>query len=711
MAHANKLALWLHKTSLFRHLAFWLSIGALLSVIATVYVLTRGNDILLNVQHIALPLIVLNLIFILALSALVLWRLAVLWISRKQDAIGSRLQTRMILMFCLVSIIPTIIVAVFSVLFLNQGIESWFDKRVSTALDESVAVSEGYLREHKLNIKADALAMANDLNRQAFTLLEDKKKFKQILHTQALLRNLAEAIIFQHNEVIARTELAYHLIIEMEHLLPDAMAKAERGEVVVLTHDGEDKVRALIRLHAFNDTYLLLGRFVDTAILAHLSKTRGSVAEYQRLKEGISRLQIQFSMAFIIVALLLLLASIWGGLLLSGDIVKPITKLVKATQRVRSGHLSTRVAEGHEHDEIGTLNRAFNRMTSELEAQQNALIAANENNNERREFMEAILSNISSAVLVLDKDDKITLTNQRALELLPTDKGINIADTFPEIIPLIEQAKKQKENMVQQHIASKIEDKEKNFLVRIAGNTVGEELDGTLITFDDITDLMVAQRTAAWSDVARRIAHEIKNPLTPIHLATERLKSKFSGQVQDTENYQRYLETISRHVETVRNIVEEFVAFARMPEPKKTPMNLSALVKDILFDEKVVHETISYRDRIDADIQMNGDPQLLQQAIVNLLKNAAEAVEDKANKERSIEIILSAAEGIKLTIHDSGGGFSQNVLDRAAEPYITTKEKGTGLGLAITRKIITDHGGTMDITNTLLGAQIEVRFS
>jgi len=715
------------QSRLVRNITLILSIGVLCSVLATYYVIAYSDNPLGPDPQKVLPLVLLDLALLLGLATIITWRLADLWLARRRGAVGSRMQMRMIQIFGLISVVPGVIVAVFSSLFFNFGIQSWFDERVGVALRESVAVAEGYLREHRENLRADVLVMANDLNRQAPVLSRNPARFKQVLMTQAALRSLAEAVAFQYNESLGLTGGGNSLLFELNAIPTDVMAQAATGEVVILTSNEEDRVRALVRLNNYLDTYLLIGRFVDSNVLEHMHLSKGSVHEYGALKANISRLQIQFSFVFIGVSLLLLLVALWIAMIFAGDIVEPIKRLVAATERVKAGNLDTRLNEGPRNDEMGTLDRAFNRMTDRLQKQHDELMDANKKMDERRRFIEAVLSGVTAGVIAIDSEKYITLFNRSAPELIGKQgremEQQLLVDVIPELSELLEQAEGGDSVLYQGEITIVRNGKNATFNVRIVTEELGDEIEGYVVTLDDITTLQAAQRTAAWGDVARRIAHEIKNPLTPIHLATERLQRKFSDEIQsDKDAFERYLATITRHVGTIGQIVEEFANFARMPAPKLRREDVCAVIREAIFSEEVVNPEITYSlVAPDCPVYINADAGQLNQVLSNTMKNAKEALLNRVGgkeKEAGKICITVNQDGHKchVILEDNGCGFPQDLIDRITEPYVTTRERGTGLGLAIVKKVVLDHDGSLELSNRfdeeniVIGARIEMTF-
>lgn len=663
-----------------------------------------GND-----PDTVLWLLNVDLVLLLSLVALVAYRIVALWSGRKRGLAGSHLHVRLVYTFSLLAAAPAILMTVFSAFFFHFGVQSWFSERIQTAVNESQAVAQAYLEEHKQVIRADILAMANDLDRQAMMLSINPQAFERIMRTQSILRNLSEAIVFDSSgHVIARSGLSFSL--EMEDVPPDVLERARDGEVIITTGDNDDRVRALVKLNNFVDTFLFVGRLVDPQVLSHVDATRQASESYTSLQNRMSSLQIIVTMIFVMVGLLMVLAAIWFGLLLARQLVAPISELITATDRVRGGDLGARVGESGSVEEFAYLARAFNRMTHQIEEQQSELIDANRQLDRRRRFTETVLAGVSSGVIGVGEGDAVNLANSSALKLLGYDKSVDITGrALSEVLPgaddLLEQAFAKPGRMVQAEVPyargeSVSDDERRVLLIRAVAELVGETGRGAILTFDDMTELQSAQRKAAWADVARRIAHEIKNPLTPIQLSAERLKRKYINQIKDDpETFSECTDTIIRHVGDIGRMVNEFSAFARMPEPVMKPGDILEQVRQVKALEKQAHSDIGFA-LLAAQDKFTGlfDAQQLRQALLNILQNAVEAVEMKASSGGEIDILVDKTpEGeVFVAMTDSGAGLpkGENPI-HLTEPYVTHKPKGTGLGLAIVKKIMEDHGGRL----------------
>jgi len=520
-------------------------------------------------------------------------------------------------------------------------------------------------------------------------------------------RSVSEAIVIRRDgKLLASTKLSF--LLTFDSLSNNFLEQASRGEIVIATSGSSDRVRALARLDSIPGTFVYIGRFVDREVLEHLDRVTVAVNEYESLQSQSSNIQIIFTLLYLMVALLLLFAAIWVGMMFANRLVREISDLVVAAEKVRAGDLSARVAEGMEGDEIGSLNRAFNRMTSQLQRQRKDLISANQQLDERRRFTEAVLLGVSSGVIGLDENRKIFIPNRAALDLLtaqPHDLiGSIVNDVLPEFIPLMERLSSSEQNMVQDQIRLNREGRVRTLLVRLNAQKEQHTTLGYVITFDDITELVNAQRAAAWSDVARRIAHEIKNPLTPIQLSAERLKRKFLSDLdKDQDIFSMCTDTIVRQVSSIRSMVDEFSTFARMPAPVKEHVNISELIMGVISMHRLATPQVEFTiSPIEQNITISCDHKQFTQAINNLILNAIDAVEylpDDGSSQKKIDVNLVRIGNseLELVVEDNGCGLPKELIDRLVEPYITTREKGTGLGLAIVKKIIEDHGGVLSL--------------
>jgi two-component system nitrogen regulation sensor histidine kinase NtrY len=697
---------FLSRLTLSRNAAVFLTIAAVASGIATYLVLThRSTDI--NTVYWLLNL---DLVLLLLLGTIIARQVAKLWSERRRGAAGSRLHVRLVVVFGFLAAAPAILMAIFSAVFFYFGVQAWFNDRVSTAVNESLEVAQAYLREHQQVMRADVLAMANDLDREAPGLVGNPDVFNQVMQTQSMLRNLPEAIVVHSDgKVIARAPLS--LSLELEGVMQKDIVHAAAGEVVLMTGDAHDRIRALVRLDRFFDSYLYVGRLVDANVLMHMQTAETAVREYTTLQGRHSQLQVSITAMFMAVALLLLLAAVWFGLTFAEQLVVPIGALITAAERVRMGDLSVRVAAASNNDEFGLLGAAFNRMTNQIEAQQAELMEANAMLDERRRFTEAVLAGTSSGVVGLDGAGFVTLANTRAAFLLQGDQlespvGRKLTDFVPEMETIMESAEGPAPLQMEYAFG---EGPRRTLLIRVTREqSDAGESSGAVVTIDDISALVSAQRKAAWADVARRIAHEIKNPLTPIQLAAERLKRKYLPQIHDDpETFEKCTDTIIRQVNDIGHMVNEFSAYARMPVPIKRMENLVEVCQDALVLQKQAHPDIEF-GFISSEPAMESkiDRSQFTQVITNLLQNAIDSIHERRQQDErytdggQIKILLDCRGGnIVVTVEDDGGGLPEKIKEHLLEPYVTTRKKGSGLGLAIVKKIMEDHDGSVVLEN------------
>ena len=704
-------------------LAVILLVVVLMSGVATFWALTGAPPIGDNPDWRTL-LLSADLVLLLILAIVVVRRVVKVWLARRRGSAGSRLHLRLVVLFGLVAVTPTVIIVLFSVLFLDFGIQSWFREPFRTVMEEAQAAAEGYLIEHQENIRADILRVARDLNRDAPLLESSPRLLNQAVNLQARLRGLTEAIVFDGTgRVVARSGLTYAL--EFETIDRVLMEKARAGEVPIWVNNSGDRVRALVRLDNFLDAYLYVGRFVDSTVLMHTERTRSAVEEFYHLKEQFTGYQISFTLIFMLIALLLVMAAVWLGLYVANDLTRPISELIGAVEKVRAGDLSARVREAPAGDEIGSLGRSFNRMTNQLDSQRRELVAANRQIDERRRFTETVLSGVSAGVIGLDSKGRIDLPNRSAARLLGLEvsemTGRHLEDVVPEMAGLFGEARQRRRASTEAQIKIHRGDEVRTLSVAIAVEKINQKIIGFVVTFDDVSELLAAQWKAAWSDVARRIAHEIRNPLTPIQLSAERLKRKYLDEItSDKETFEICTDTIVRQVDDIGRMIEEFSNFARMPAPILRLENLNDLCKQAIFLQRNARPMIEFdTDFPDEQIYATCDGHQLAQAVTNLLQNAADAMERrKSNDGDPARIVLRLRRQSEtdtfVEVEDNGPGWPAEGREQLTEPYVTTRGKGTGLGLAIVKKIMEDHGGALVLGDSESGgalARLELRDS
>ena len=660
-------------------------------------------------------LLVSNLVPLMVLITLIARRVAILLTNRRKGTAGAQLHIRLVGLFAAIAAVPTLLVVVFASLLFQFGTQFWFSDTARTVLDNADQVAQAYVADNKRRIVEDIDAMAGDINNYARDYGIGTAVFREGLIFQVKTRNLSEAAVFaargETRPIFARVNMD-------EKPLSARIARldlegARFGEVRVVD-SAIDRVEAVVRIDPVLQRYVYVSRKVDPQVLGQVARTRTALSDYKALTDRSRALKWRFNVMLMVVSLLILAAAIWFALWLANRLVAPIARLAEAAERVGAGDLDARVPVGTQ-DEIGTLARAFNRMTSELKTQQRALIGANEQLDARRQFTEAVLSGVSAGVLSIAPTGHIRAANRSAALLLESSEdaltGQPLSEALPELALLLAEAQRSGDAAGDVRIARGADTQ--TLSVRIAA-----ESGGYVLTFDDISAQLADQRRAAWADVARRIAHEIKNPLTPIQLAAERLQRKYGRQIaDDPETFAILTATIVRQVGDLRRMVDEFSDFARLPRPIFASESLDTIVRDTLVLQDMAFPNIEFLVSGASDAPLICDRQQLARALTNIIKNAGESV--MARLERApvppgcIEIAIADAPGtLTVTVIDNGVGLPAEGRDRLTEPYVTTRARGTGLGLAIVRKIVEDHGGVLTLADAPGGgASIRVRLA
>ncbi|MEN8831239.1 PAS domain-containing sensor histidine kinase, partial [Pacificibacter sp.] len=633
--------------------------------------------------------------------------------ARRAQSAGSRLHLRLTGVFVALALIPTVTVAVFAVVTLNFGLEGWFSDRVRNVVGSSLSAAEAYEAEHSNGLATDTRSLATFITerRRSVTILPDGALREVLNQGQGLIqRGLREAyVINRAGDITARGERSY--LFDYELPSDEELSRAEVGELVLIKDWNANESRALLRLSGFADRYLYVTRDVDGEILSLLDETQETVALYNQLESERGRMLFEFGLIYLAFALVLIFAATWVGLWFAESLARPVGRLVDASNRVKDGDLTARVSEGSGDDEIATLGRVFNQMTSELKVQRDTLLDRNAQIERRRRLFDSVLGSVTAGVIALDSEGRVSLLNRSAEGLLSiksedvTDAPLSVA--VPEFGPLFEALRTQGREVVQDEIRLIRSEAQESLLVRIAlRRDVHGVLEGYVVAFDDVTDLVSAQRMAAWGDVARRIAHEIKNPLTPIQLSAERILRKFGNGMEEEErsSLEQYTSVIVRQTGDLRRIVDEFSKFARMPSPERREQDLVELVNGAVLLQRNAQVGVQIETQIDlATAVAEVDATMIGQALTNLIKNAGEAIESLQEKEvpfgyqPRIRVAMSEQDGqAVIVITDNGIGLPED-RSRLFEPYVTTRDKGTGLGLPIVKKIIDEHGGTLTL--------------
>jgi two-component system nitrogen regulation sensor histidine kinase NtrY len=669
----------------------------------------------------ALRLILLSdLVYVLVVAALVLQRVARMVAARRAKSAGSRLHLRLTAIFGIMALIPTVSVAIFAVLTINIGLEGWFSDRVRQVVGTSLAAARAYEEEHRDDLEEDARALARFLNtaKQRDFLINDAV-IRQLLAAgqNQIQRGLREAYVIDGvGEIRSRGERSY--LFDYEQPTPEQIGQALETGFLLIEDWNNNEFRALIPLTAYLDRFLYVSRDVDGEILNLLDDTQETVRLYQQLENERGRVLFEFGLLYIGFAVILILAAVWLGLWFAERLSGPVGRLTGAAQRVGAGDLDVRVTEDEGDDEIAMLSRYFNQMTKQLKGQRAALLENTNQIEQRRRLFDSVLSSVTSGVVGLDREGRVTFVNRSAERLLDwrdDHESLAIAVAVPEFGGLFDKLRDSGGQTLQSEIKVVRGGRQETLLVRMATrrNTEGRR-EGYVVAFDDVTDLVTAQRMAAWGDVARRIAHEIKNPLTPIQLSAERIRRKFSRHLEEeqVEDLEALTEVIVRQTGDLRRIVDEFSKFARMPEPEKRQEDLRDLLQGaVLLQEAGQPDVQFHTDLAPQGMPADLDATMIGQALTNLIKNAGEATESYREKHdpqdyqpriritsKTVMEETDAGEApwAEIRIADNGIGLPEDRA-RLFEPYVTTREKGTGLGLPIVKKIIEEHGGTLQL--------------
>jgi two-component system, NtrC family, nitrogen regulation sensor histidine kinase NtrY len=715
----------------FRRMSGWLGLVIVALAILTgllTYAILTGLTPITPTRETIVWLLVLNGLLVSAMAAMVFWQFWHLYTAKRQGEAGAGLHIRLVSLFSLVAALPALIVAAFATVTLNRGLDTWFSDRTRAIVDSSVIVAEAYMRDHGEATRGDVAAIASDLNQQRALFDSDRTAFVRRVGRQAALRGLAGAFVFDIEAKRIDVNVTANDKIQFRAPAAEYLAQADKGDLVLLAPgQGSNVVRALIKLTAYPSHYLYVYRVVNPSVIEQLAKTRTLKGEYDQLLEQRAGVQITFALMYTGVSFVFLMSAIWLGLWFADRLVQPVARVLVAARRVSEGDLDAKVDVVEGPGDLKTLGRTFNRMTDDLKEQRNALVSTNNQLDERRRFMEAMLRGVSAGIIGLEPDGRISLVNRSAVSLLgmPENQMMNGAlDTvLPLFAPVLHQAMGRPSGSAEAQVDMKTGGRDRSFIVRVTTEASEEADHGYVMTFDDITELVAAQRNSAWADIARRIAHEIKNPLTPIQLSAERLKRKYSREiVTDKQVFEQCTDTIIRQVGDIGRMVDEFSSFARMPSAVLEPNDLASIVREATVLQRVSSGEFVIDVNVPAEpVMFSFDRRLITQAVTNLVKNAREAIESR--QQTSIEpqghILVEAGRShgapyIRVT--DNGVGLPKENRHRLTEPYMTTREKGTGLGLAIVKRIMEEHHGELKLSDAPagfaggLGATVELFF-
>ncbi len=697
---------------------------ALLSAFATFIVLADFTPIL-PTHNVVVILLAVNATTVLLLLGVIVREVWQMVQARRSGRAAARLHVRIVGLFSIIAAAPAILVAIVASVTLDRGLDRMFSTRTRAAIENSLIVAEAYLRDHAQIVRADIMVMATDIARAKPAFQQDDTKLRQYLTFQASVRGLASAIVIDKDlNVVARADLKINQTFAMPPR--DALPRIGETEPQLVLLPDTNYVAAVIKLHDFGDDYLYLTRLLDPNVVPELQAARESASEYSAIEARRYGVQIAFALMYTVIALTVLLSAVWVGLDFANRLVAPIRRLIGAANVVSTGNLHVRVPVRQSEGDLAQLGETFNRMTHELRSQRDDIVRARDLIDSRRRFTEAVLAGASAGVIGVDGGGCVSILNRSAEKLIGRTEaetlGRPLTEVFPELADFMAAA--QSNARTQDQVTITRNGRERNLSVRITSEQSGESDHGYVVTLDDITELVAAQRTSAWADVARRIAHEIKNPLTPIQLSAERIRRKYGKMIGDDDRavFDQCTDTIVRQVDDIRRMVDEFSRFARMPKPVIAAEDIADTVRQAVFLMRVGNSEIDIDSEIAEDpMPARFDRRLMSQALTNLIKNATEAIAAVPSAElgKGSIRVFAARDGddVVIDVVDNGIGLPKENRSRLLEPYVTTREKGTGLGLAIVGRIVEDHGGSIELRDAAdrisgqRGAWVRVRFA
>lgn len=709
-----------------RRLLVPLAVGlALLSAFLTFVVLTELTPIRAT-DRVVTTFLAINTGTILMLVAIIVREIWKVIQARRRGRAAARLHVQIVALFSFIAVLPAVLVSIVANVTIDRGLDRLFSVRTRAVIENSLIVANAYLHEHGQLIRGDIIGMASDIARARPLFDQDRASFRELLTSDAAARNLPGAMLIDKDRNVLETAQT-GIVQNFTTPAPEFLQNVGDDEPQIAVFVEGNYVAAVIRLRAFTDTFLYVARLLDPRVVAQLRQTQESVAIYSALEAKRLGIQVAFALMFTVIALTVLMSAVLIGLNFANWLVAPIRRLMGAASLVSTGDLHVQVPVNRSEGDLARLGETFNKMTQELRTQRDELVGASEVIDSRRRFIEAVLSSASAGIIGIDAADKIGILNRSAEKLIGHSESETLGRPLSEIIPelneLMATAREGAQRMVQGEITVTRNDRERNLSVRISAEHNSASRDSYIITLDDITELVTAQRTSAWGDVARRIAHEIKNPLTPIQLSAERIRRKFGKVIiEDKPIFEQCTDTIVRQVDDIRRMVDEFSRFARMPKPVMEQEDVADTVRQVVFLMRVGHPDIEIEAEIKEDpMPARFDRRLISQGLQNIIKNAAEAIgavpPDVLGRGRIDVIAGRDGDDVVIDVVDNGIGLPKESRSRLLEPYVTTREKGTGLGLAIVGRVLEDHGGRIELNDAsnlrpgARGAWMRLRFA
>jgi two-component system nitrogen regulation sensor histidine kinase NtrY len=703
-------------------------VGALLSALTTFLVLA-GLTFINPTNNVVVTLLAVNLVAVLLLLAIIGREVWFIIQARRRGRAAARLHVQIVGLFSVIAVAPAVLVAVLSSVSLDRGLDRLFSMRTHAVIENSLIVLQAYLNEHEQSIRAEANAMATDIARAKPLFDQDGDRFRQFFTAQASVRKMPTAMILGPDQsVIVKADI--QLPPELREPAPppvERLAQVGDAEAVAGLLRDTNGVGALIKLKGYDDAYLFVVRFIDPRVLEQIQQTENSIQEYANLEARRIGVQLAFALMYTVIALTVLLSAVWIGFAFANRLVAPIRRLIGAANLVSTGNLHVQVPVRRSEGDLSQLGETFNKMTQELRTQRNDIMRARDLVDSRRRFTEAVLAGASAGVIGVDSKGCVSILNRSAEKLIGSGEAEALGHPLDEIVPelkeLVDPVRSSGQRLVQGQTTIHRNGRDRTVSVRVTSEQSADPDHGYVITLDDITDLVVAQRTAAWADIARRIAHEIKNPLTPIQLSAERLRRKYGKAItEDRAIFEQCTDTIVRQVDDIRRMVDEFSRFARMPKPVMLADDITDTVRQVAFLQRVGNADIDIEVEIAEDpMPARFDRRLISQGLTNIIKNAGEAVAavpaEQLGRGRIVVSAVRIDSDIVIDVIDNGIGLPKENRGRLLEPYVTTRDKGTGLGLAIVGKILEEHGGRIELHDAAekfpgqRGAWMRLRFA
>jgi two-component system nitrogen regulation sensor histidine kinase NtrY len=699
---------------------------AMLSAVVTFFVLA-GLTPVVPTHYVVVTLLLVNATtgaLLLGVIGREVWQIVR---ARRTGRAGARLHIRIVGLFSVIAAVPAILVAIVASITLDRGLDSLFASRMTEAIQNSVVVAQAYLRDHAQTVRSDIMLMGIDLSRNKDFFEKNPTELRPVLSFQAAARGLAAIIEFDGEmTVIARADTAATQVFALPPR--EALSSVRENEPQIVLLPDANYVAAVVKVRNYTDRYLYIARLLDPRVLPQLRATEQSAGEYAALAARRLGVQVAFALMYTVIALIVLLSAVWIGLDFANRLVAPIGRLISAANAVTGGNLFVRVPIRQSEGDLARLGETFNRMTQELRTQRDDIMRAHDQIDTRRRFTEAVLAGASAGVIGIDAQGRINILNRSAEKLIDRTEAQALGRSLHEILPELDDFMRQaamSANLrpIQGQIKINRAGEERILSLRVTSEQTAGPDHGYVVTLDDITELVSAQRTSAWADVARRIAHEIKNPLTPIQLSAERLRRKYGSVItEDREVFEQCTSTIVRQVDDIKRMVDEFSRFARTPKAEFAPDDVADTVRQVVFLMRVGHADIDFEMSVpDEPMQARFDRRLISQALTNIVKNATEAIAavPQADIGKGRIVVSAAREGsdIVIDVIDNGLGLPKENRNRLLEPYVTTREKGTGLGLAIVGRILEEHGGGIELRDASdkfagqRGAWMRMRFA